>query len=167
MVERFLAKEEVAGSIPVARSKRSMAREIQKFDVGMKAFIGHHGKLLVVKEGHSGQWELPGGRIDVGEEQWPHIEILKREIREELGTNVKINILHPFSTWVRPFEKIRIGEFVFLVGWLCDFDAGEIELSPEHTEYRWVDEAECKVLPLVKAYVDPVRQYWEYRQRNT
>ena len=45
------------------------AKANQLFYVGLKAFLEHQGKILVLKEnprlGHGEEWELPGGRIQI------------------------------------------------------------------------------------------------------
>ena len=59
---------------------------IATFEVGLKAFLVREGRLLLVRERIGERlWELPGGRFDGGEEQTPPVEILRRELREELG----------------------------------------------------------------------------------
>src|SRR4051812_48882988 len=54
------------------------------FEVSVKALIYQDGKLLLAKD-DSGKWDLPGGRLDEGED----IEAcLHREVLEELGVKV-------------------------------------------------------------------------------
>jgi len=136
-----------------------MTRAIQKFHVAMKAFIGREGTLLVVKDSSSGFWELPGGRIDVGEENIPHSEVLLRELREELGPNLDVAVERPMVSWT----KRLWGEdgFVVLVGWRCDYRKGEVRLSDEHTEFRWVDPESWKALRMTPADQGTIQQYWD------
>ena len=58
-------------------------RTIQTFEVSLKAALFSDGRLLLLQEADTGYWELPGGRIDAGEERTPHDAILAREIAEE------------------------------------------------------------------------------------
>ena len=58
-------------------------RAIQTFEVSLKAFIVRGDTALFVREADSGYWELPGGRIDAGEEWAEHAQVLARELREE------------------------------------------------------------------------------------
>ena len=53
-----------------------MPRAIQTFEVSLKAAIFRDSKLLLLQESDTGFWELPGGRIDAGEERRAHAEIL-------------------------------------------------------------------------------------------
>jgi ADP-ribose pyrophosphatase YjhB (NUDIX family) len=46
-----------------------------------------HGRLLLVRRCDSGAWELPGGRVDVGETA---VEAAVRETAEESGVRVEV-----------------------------------------------------------------------------
>ena len=65
-------------------------RVVQTFEVSLKAFIVRDGRALLVREADTGFWELPGGRIDIGEEQLAHEAILARELAEELGPEFQV-----------------------------------------------------------------------------
>jgi 8-oxo-dGTP pyrophosphatase MutT (NUDIX family) len=54
-------------------------------DIAMKAIIEQDGKVLLAKV-HNGMWELPGGRINEGEE--PEIALI-REVKEELDLDIE------------------------------------------------------------------------------
>ena len=80
-----------------------MQRRIQTFYVGVKAFVLRGDRLLMLQESLVPHWwELPGGRIDVGEEHLAPVDILRRELREELGDAFACTIGAPLFTWVRP-----------------------------------------------------------------
>ena len=66
-------------------------KENINFRIAVKAFIVHNNKLLVVKRAKDevqmpNIWELPGGRLNPGED--PFIGII-REVREETGLYIK------------------------------------------------------------------------------
>jgi mutator protein MutT len=63
-------------------------------DIPVKALIVKDGKILITKDR---RWELPGGRINIGED--PE-ETLHREVKEELGVDVKIRSLQ--DVFIRP-----------------------------------------------------------------
>jgi 8-oxo-dGTP diphosphatase len=50
----------------------------------------HHGALLLVRRRDSGAWELPGGRVDVGESA---VQAAVRETAEETGVRVEVTEL--------------------------------------------------------------------------
>lgn len=85
-----------------------MPRAIQHFEVSIKGLLLREGRMLLVRERVADQfWELPGGRIDVGEELLPAAEVLRRELREELGPDLQVEIGEPLLTWVRPIIPPR------------------------------------------------------------
>jgi 8-oxo-dGTP pyrophosphatase MutT (NUDIX family) len=129
-----------------------MPRAIQSFQVAIKALIVRDGRLLVLRESNGpGWWELPGGRIDVGEEDAAHIDVLRRELREELGPDFRCRIGAPLVSWTRPRDRVR-GEFTFLVGLACEYEGGAIELSDEHSEARWIDGGQWDELEFAPGY---------------
>lgn len=94
------------------------------------------GKILVLKRGDEddhrpGVWETVGGGMD-GEET-PQ-EALAREISEETGLAVIVG--DPFNVFT--FRK-DTGEFKVGITFLCECLDGEVVLSDEHSEHRWID----------------------------
>jgi 8-oxo-dGTP pyrophosphatase MutT (NUDIX family) len=72
---------------------------MQKFFFAQKAFIVNKGAVLLVRKSaddpnQAGKWEVPGGRMDFGEDVDPH---LSREVREEVGLDVEPG--PPFYLW--------------------------------------------------------------------
>ena len=74
------------------------------------------------------EWELPGGRLENGED---HAETLAREFAEELSISVRINA--PIDSYL--FEVIP-GRHVFIVTYGCTL-VGDFQpqISDEHTEH--------------------------------
>lgn len=135
-------------------------RAIQKFEVSLKAFIVRDDKALFVRESDSGYWELPGGRIDVGEEWLPHAAILAREMREELGDTIALEFGAETVTWTR--QRPSDGVFLFLLARLGRIISGEPHLSGEHSELAWLDReaAERLTYPPSSGYRDAVPALW-------
>lgn len=130
----------------------------QRFEVAVKAFVLRGRDLLLVQEADGGAWELPGGRIEVGEERAPPRDVLARELREELGDGVRIDIGAPVATWVR--KKPNGGGFAFLVGLLCAYRGGDVRLSAEHAALDWVSEGRWRERPLADGYADALDAFW-------
>lgn len=135
-----------------------MPRAIQKFEVSLKAFILREGQALFVREADTGYWELPGGRIDVGEEMERHESILAREIAEELGAGFHIDIGTDTVTWTR--RRPLDGAFLFIVARLCRHRAGEPRLSEEHDAHAWLaaDAWHSLHFPPQSAYLDGIAE---------
>lgn len=82
------------------------------------------------------KWQLPGGSIEFGEA--PE-EALHREVREELGIEVKIVRLIPFvDTRVRGTWQ---GIFISFLCTMTD-ESANIYLNKEATAWRWFEKKE-------------------------
>lgn len=110
-----------------------------------------------------GTWELPGGRIDVGEENIPAKEILSRELHEELGSDLKVEIKEPITTWMIPWKAPRLGEHVFAIGFFCEYRAGDVKISEEHRAFQWMSPTETKKVDLVPGYAEALDYFWKTR----
>ena len=76
-------------------------------------------------------WELPGGRLEVGEDPY---EGLKREIKEEIG--IDIDIVHSLN--VKHFTR-QDGQIITMIIFLCKPLSKDINISGEHEEFKWID----------------------------
>ena len=98
--------------------------------VSVKGVLIHDARVLLLLN-ERGEWDLPGGRPDPGED---HRAALQREFREETGLEVEVGAAldeHLFE--VLPGHFVRILPFVcHLVG------TRDVVLSHEHLETRWV-----------------------------
>jgi 8-oxo-dGTP diphosphatase len=140
-----------------------MMRGIQTFEVSLKVAIFREGRLLLVREGDTGFWELPGGRIDVGEEWLSHDDILAREIAEELGAGFRFRLRDDVVTWVR--QRPTDGVYQFLVARLADYSSGDAQLSAEHQEMRWTtaDQWSALKFPPASGYAAGLNRTWALR----
>ena len=122
--------------------------------LSIKGVLIHEGRVLLLLN-ERGEWDLPGGRPDAGED---HRTALRREVREEAGLDVEIGAAlegHLFE--VLPERFVRIEAFVCaLIG------ASDVVVSHEPLETRWVPLAELgetiagHMLP--KGYLGAIRQ---------
>lgn len=139
-----------------------MSDEIKQFEVSLKALLVRDGALLMLRQSN-GAWEFPGGRIQVGEEDLGPEKSLERELSEELGPDVQCTIGKPVATWVLAWRPPRTGEHVFVVGYLCRYHSGDIRISDEHVDYRWVTPAMVPDLELVEGYGPVLERFWGRR----
>ncbi|TWP48720.1 (deoxy)nucleoside triphosphate pyrophosphohydrolase [Lentzea tibetensis] len=107
------------------------------------AAIVRDGLLLAQQraypESHAGQWELPGGRVEPGEEP---VDALVRECDEELGVPVVV------GDQVGP--DIPLKEDLLLRVYAAKLDGGEPE-ALEHKAIRWLTAAEIPALDWLPA----------------
>lgn len=115
-------------------------------------FVGivvYKGKLLMVqryepemKEGHL-KWEIPGGKVDFGEE--PH-EAIVREIMEETGVKIKVKRLLPevfTQNWDYPWGVQQ----TLLFAYECEFVSQTVKKEDHHVEeVKWVKLTDVKKL---------------------
>lgn len=94
-------------------------------------------ELLFLTAAPNGRIDLPGGRIDESEHYILLEEILKREVREELGSAVKYTLGKPLFQFRRHFEDKGFRIFITVYG--AEFLSGDIQLSSEHAKYEWVN----------------------------
>lgn len=130
------------------------------------AFIFRNGRVLMAKRSSKAnifpnQYELPGGKIEFGEE--PR-EALKREIMEELG--VRIRVIEPFHVYnyIVYDGKAHYIEIVFLVELLDD--ESRIELK-EHEDIKWVNRNELESITMSDETKRAVQRGFEYLEEKS
>ncbi|MEB3285538.1 MAG: NUDIX domain-containing protein [Candidatus Sericytochromatia bacterium] len=104
------------------------------------------GRALIVKT-HKWKdtWGVPGGKIEHGERLE---EALTREFLEETGLVIRD------VQFISVYEAIASEEFykpdihMLLFNFVCRCDGGDVTLSDEAQEYRWVTLDEAFALPL-------------------
>ena len=84
-------------------------------------------------------WELPGGKVEKGED---FTDALEREIKEETGLNVEVG---DFCEAVQ--NDYMHKRTVQVMMYLTDIE-GEVEISEEHTEFMWADLEKIKTLDI-------------------
>lgn len=115
------------------------------FDVSLKAIIkDDQGRILLLKmpddSRMAGYYDLPGGRIQELEKTMPISQILQRELIEEIGPNIKLEINEvPVSVGRDPYISRDTGneKWIFLVFFEAKYLGGEVVISDEHKEYCW------------------------------
>ena len=131
--------------------------------LAVKSFIvNDRNELLLIKREDNdvhcpGAWELPGGRLELGEDPF---EALKRETKEE--TNIDIEILNPLK--VHHFTRDD-GQDITMISFLCRPKSHSVALSKEHTEYRWL-EVDRAISEIHKGFKEDVEIFKEKFSKN-
>lgn len=112
-------------------------RSIGLYHVGLKVLLHKNNKILFLKETIANRWDLPGGRIDADEGERPLEQIIDRELREELGSDVRYKLGRILFQYRRFVGERRIPVFLTVYG--ARYLSGKIALSQEHSSQHWVD----------------------------
>jgi 8-oxo-dGTP pyrophosphatase MutT (NUDIX family) len=124
------------------------------YPISIKGVLILEERVLLLRN-ERGEWDLPGGRPDPGED---HRDALKREVLEETGLDVAVDALlgeHLFEVLPRTFVRIA--------AYACRaIGASAVTLSHEHLEMRWVSLAELDETvagyKLPSGYLGAIRQ---------
>ncbi len=97
------------------------------------AIIVHDGRVLACRRNASkdagGQWEFPGGKIELGELA---VDALGREILEELGVAIRVGALLSIDTTVVSTRNIELHCY-----WASLVDEAPAA-STDHDEFLWL-----------------------------
>lgn len=128
-----------------------------QYYVAVKGIIRRNdGKILVLKRSQLDDhkpnvWETPGGGMDA--EESPQNALI-REISEETG--LVVAVADPFNVFT--FKK-DTGEFKIGITFICEYLSGEVQLSSEHSEYRWIEPQEFSQMESVPSLHEEVAKY--------
>lgn len=107
-------------------------------NIVVTGFIFFSGEVLVVKRSSHkkfmpDKWELPGGKVDWGED----IKIaLKRELQEETSLEVQVYESFRVFGYVNEETDVHTVEIVYFTR--LKGNPEDVELSDEHQEYKWI-----------------------------
>ena len=107
------------------------------------------GRLLVVRRRNApgaGQWSVPGGRVEPGEDDGAAV---RREVLEETGLDVAVGVL--LGTVQRPGPG---GQTYDIRDYACSLMGGRLRAGDDATEARFVDRVELLLLDVVTGLVD-------------
>lgn len=117
------------------------------YQISLKLLIknSQNEVLLLKVENHSkynGFYDFPGGRINEDEFETDVLEILNREVKEEIGQDLKFLLLqnNPLAygrheDFSRTYNKnVRYFYLLFEAEYL----SGEVKISNEHVKFVWM-----------------------------
>lgn len=131
---------------------RSKMEDRRKIEV-VAAVIHKDGRILATQRGYGefkDKWEFPGGKMEAGESRE---EALRREIREELDTEINIGKLLCTVEYDYPAFHLTMHCY------LCSVVSGTLVLK-EHESARWLPAealesvdwlpADLQILPIIR-----------------
>lgn len=116
------------------------------------AVICRNGKYFATQRGYGefeGYWEFPGGKVEVGESRE---EALKREIMEELDTEISIDSFLTTIEYTYPTFHLTMHCFI------CSVRSGNLVLK-EHQSAAWLAKDELDTIDWLPADVEVVRYF--------
>lgn len=122
----------------------------------------NEGKIFATQRGYGrfkGEWEFPGGKIESGETQQ---EALRREIREELDTEIVIDDLIQTVEYDYPDFHLTMHCY-----W-CRVVSGNLDLL-EHEDAKWLSGSNLnsvKWLPADKGLIENLSELLRQENKN-
>jgi len=117
-----------------------------KFYVSLKVILKNKkGEILGLKSHKNstmaGYYDLPGGRIDPDELEIPFSKIIQREMKEEIGKDVRFSLKEKpvaISRHIAFSPKLNKEIRIFMVFFEAKYISGRIKISNEHTSFKWL-----------------------------
>lgn len=125
-------------------------------NVGVKGAVVNRGKVLVLQRTSTITpkvefWDLPGGRINGDESIF---ETLDRELHEEILNLRTYRVGKLLHLWRHP-KDFPEGHGLVIVCYKVNAELDHVELSEEHSAYRWVSLVEINELKNEEPVLSP------------
>ena len=121
-----------------------------EWPVSVKAVLGWEDRFVLLRNDRS-EWELPGGRLDRGEQP---VDALARELKEELSIEASVGPL----VLAEAFEVVP-ERWVLLVVYSCVADPPlALTFSEEHEAVTTASLTELTDLPIPEVYVRAIHE---------
>lgn len=124
----------------MAQEKEQRKEEKRGVIAASKVFLMHEGRALLVRRSQTdrsspGAWEMPGGRIEWGED--PE-DTARRETLEEAGLEPEIDRLLYAITFMKENPPVQL----LILTYFGRAAASGVTLSFEHDAYHWATRAD-------------------------
>lgn len=125
-----------------------------RFPVSIKGVVVLKDRAVLLRNERD-EWELPGGKLEVGEDP---MECVRREIEEELSLGVEVGEI--LDCWLYNIQgKVE----VLIVTYACIPLRGTIALSHEHKEVGTFTLEEIDRLSMPEGYRRSIRRWFSNR----
>jgi 8-oxo-dGTP pyrophosphatase MutT (NUDIX family)/GNAT superfamily N-acetyltransferase len=131
--------------------RAASANSVILFPVSVKAVL-FEGERVVLLENERRQWELPGGRLETGEDP---VSCLAREVAEELGADVAVETI--LDSWV--YEVLPGREVLIVTYGVRRLDRRQMQVSGEHRRIGLFGLGELPDLPMADGYRASIRSW--------
>ncbi|MGA8759383.1 MAG: GNAT family N-acetyltransferase [Stellaceae bacterium] len=127
------------------------SNEVMLLPVSVKAVLFEADRVVLL-ENERRQWELPGGRLEPGEDP---PACLLREVKEELGVEVIIDKI--LDSWV--YEVLPGRQVLIVTYGVRNGDCRDMRVSDEHRRFGLFTLGELEQLPMAAGYRRSVREW--------
>jgi ADP-ribose pyrophosphatase YjhB (NUDIX family) len=129
--------------------------------VGVGGVVVHAGRALLIRRGAEplkGEWSIPGGMLELGEEL---AEGVRRELQEETGLDVEpLEIVATFDRITR--EGNRVKYHYVIVDYVCRLLGGQLQPASDVVDARWVLREEMPQYHLTEMATQVILQSFDF-----
>jgi ADP-ribose pyrophosphatase YjhB (NUDIX family) len=121
--------------------------------VGVAGIVYRKGYVLMIRRGKApgkGEWNIPGGLVEVGETL---LDAVVREVREETGLEVEVQTLLTVSDRIIRDNAGSVQYHYVLLDYLCRVSGGTLIPGSDAADARWMTSRQLSEIDLS----DPVR----------
>ncbi len=111
------------------------------YRISVKALLYKDDKILVLYT-PDGYVDFPGGRVDESEIDIPWTEVLRRELAEEVSESIEVEIGKTLFVSKRRYNREGVVHDVAAIYFECKLVGGDVTLSHEHGDHKWLTPAE-------------------------
>ena len=108
-----------------------------QYQLATKALLFKDDKVLVLIT-PDGYIDFPGGRVDATEVDLSWQEALRRELDEEIGSQIQVDIGKTLFVSKRQYHKEGGIKRIAAIFFECKHIGGEVALSDEHSAHHWM-----------------------------
>lgn len=121
-------------------------------------------RILLQRRADSGNWAMPGGGMEMAESL---TDSVIREVKEETGYDIQVTGIVGTYTDPRHIIAYSDGEVrrQFNICYTARIIGGELSISDESTEIRFVEPAEIPSLPMHHTQQLRIKHYLEHRDQ--
>jgi ADP-ribose pyrophosphatase YjhB (NUDIX family) len=129
--------------------------------VGVGGVVIHRNRVLLIRRGGEpmkGQWSIPGGMLELGEEI---AEGARRELKEETGLEVEpLEIIAVFDRIMRAGRRVRY--HYVIIDYACQLKSGRLKPASDVMDARWVRHEDLPRYHLTEKATEVIRRGFEF-----
>lgn len=122
-----------------------------RFPVSVKGVLFSESKVVLLENERS-EWELPGGKLETGEDP---SQCVVREIFEELGVETSVDYI--IDSWL--YEVLPGKEVLIVTYGVHLINKNQMRISEEHKRLGQFSLSEIEALPMPEGYRRSIRHW--------